>query len=34
VTVQGLQYLPLERRLMANLQYVSARNVGGDHHVS
>jgi hypothetical protein len=28
VTVQGPQCLPLERRLMANLQYVGARNVG------
>jgi hypothetical protein len=26
--VQGTQRLPLERRLMANLQYVGARNVG------
>jgi hypothetical protein len=28
VTVQGPQWLPLERRLMATLQYVGARNVG------
>ena len=28
MTVQGPQCLPLERRLMANLQYVGARNVG------